>query len=123
MNNLKLSTEAVKFPIPTSEFKPPTIKNTKDVTNLTDFENYLYSPNEASVIRKNYIDKQKKNFEYQYKRSLKDAVTISVIAFSIPVALSFYVDKKGFSDKKSTLIIVSPIILSGILYFLTPKWS
>jgi len=123
MNNIKLSTDTVKYRVIPSDFKPPTIKNTKDVTNLTGLENFLYSPNEVSVIRKNHIAEQKKKFEYQYKRSLKDAITISAFAFSIPVALSFYVNKKGFSDKKSALIIVSPIILSGVLYFLTPKWS
>lgn len=113
----------VQAPIPTIGFQPPTVKNTKDVSNLTNFENYLYSPSEVSIIRKNHIANQKKNFEYQYKRSLQDAIKVSAIAFSIPVALSFYVDKKGFTDKKSALIIASPLVISGILYFLMPKWS
>ena len=110
-------------PIPTTGFQPPKVKNTKDVSNLSDFENYLYSPSEVSIIRKNHIVNQKKKFEYQYQRSLQDALKISAIAFSVPIALAFYVDKKGFDDKKSGLIIASPLILSGILYFLMPRWS
>lgn len=110
-------------PYSVGDFKPPTIKNTKDVSKLDTLENFLYTPSEIAIVRKNVINKQKKAFEYQYNQTFKDALKKSALAFSIPVLLSLYVDKKGYSAKKSTFIIVSPLILSAGLYFIAPKWS
>jgi hypothetical protein len=96
-------------------FVPPTIKNTKDVSKLTNLENYLYTPSEIAIVRKNNIASQKIAFEKQYNRSVKEAIKTSAIAFSVPVVLAWYVDKKNFTDNKSALIIVSPLVLSLLL--------
>ena len=104
-------------------FVPPTIKNTKDVSKLTNLENYLYTPNEIAIVRKNHIANQKIVFNKQYKSSLKDATKISALAFSVPILLALYVDKKGFSANKNTLIIVSPLAVSLLLMAVAPKWS
>lgn len=110
------------YSVPTG-FVPPTIKNTKDVSKLNNLENYLYTPSEIAIVRKNNIASQKIAFDKQYKSSLKDAIKISALALSVPVLLSLYVDKKGFSTNKSTLIIVSPLAISLLLMAVAPKWS
>lgn len=104
-------------------FIPPTIKNTKDVSKLNNLENYLYTPNEVAVVRKNYIANQKVSLEKQYNKTLNEAIKTSALAFSIPILLSLYVDKKGFDKNKSTLIIVSPLAISLLLTAFAPKWS
>ena len=91
-------------------FVPPTIKNTKDVSKLTNLENYLYTPSEIAIVRKNNIASQKESFEKQYSLLTKQA-----IAFSVPLVLAWYVDKKNFTDNKSALIIASPLALSLLL--------
>lgn len=96
-------------------FVPPTIKNTKDVSKLTNLENYLYTPSEIAIVRKNNIASQKIAFEKQYNRSVKEAIKTSAIAFSVPLVLAWYVDKKNFTDNKSALIIASPLALSLLL--------
>ena len=96
-------------------FVPPTIKNTKDVSKLTNLENYLYTPSEIAIVRKNHIVSQKDGFEKQYDRTIKDAIKTSAIAFSIPLILALYVDKKGYTTNKSALIIASPLALSLLL--------
>ena len=40
-------------------FVPPTIKNTKDLSKLTNLENYLYTPSEVAIVKKNNIVYQK----------------------------------------------------------------
>ena len=104
-------------------FVPPTIKNTNDVSKLNNLENYLYTPSEIAIVRKNNIVYQKEGFDKQYKSSLKDAIKISALALSVPVLLALYVDKKSFSTNKSTLIIVSPLAISLLLMAVAPKWS
>jgi hypothetical protein len=104
-------------------FVPPTIKNTKDVSKLTNLENYLYTPSEIAIVRKNHIANQKIAFEKQYNRSVKEAIKTSALAFSVPVLLALYVDKKGYSTNKSALIIASPLAISLLLMAVAPKWS
>jgi hypothetical protein len=104
-------------------FVPPTIKNTKDVSKMTNLENYLYTPSEIAIVRKNNIASQKEGFEKQYSLLTKQAIKTSALAFSIPILLSLYVDKKGYSANKSALIIVSPLAISLLLIAIVPKWS
>jgi hypothetical protein len=99
-------------------FVPPTIKNTKDVSKLNNLENYLYTPSEVAIVRKNHILTTKQDFEKQYSRSVKDAVKTSAIAFSVPLVLAWYVSKKNFSKKKSALIITSPLLLTIALRYI-----
>jgi hypothetical protein len=99
-------------------FVPPTIKNTKDVSKLTNLENYLYTPSEIAIVRKNHIASQKEGFEKQYDRTIKDAVKTSALAFSVPLILAWYVDKKDFSYNKSALIIASPLLLTMALRYI-----
>ena len=82
-------------PIPIG-FVPPTIKNTKDVSKLTNLENYLYTPSEIAIVRKNNIVSQKQGFEKQYNDSLNQTITKTALPFFVPILLSFYVDKKVF---------------------------
>jgi hypothetical protein len=98
-------------PIPIG-FVPPTIKNTKDVSKLNNLENFLYTPSEIAIVRKNYIKSQKEGFDKQYNSSLNDTIKTTALAFSVPVLISLYVDKKEFSFNKSALIITSPLAIS-----------
>lgn len=104
-------------------FIPPTIKNTKDVSKLNTLENYLYTPSEIAVVRKNYIASQKESLDKQYRQSLNQAIETGTLALSIPILLSLYVDRKGFDTNKSTLIIVSPLAITLLLMAIAPKWS
>jgi hypothetical protein len=82
----------------------------------------LYTPSEIAVVRKNCIASQKQSLDKQYRQSLNQAIKISALAFSIPILLSLYVDKKGLSTNKSTLIIVSPLAATLLLMAIAPKW-